>query len=166
MEQKNDSFGLIHIYCGDGKGKTTAAVGLCVRAQGRGRKCLWTSFLKDYDSGEFIGQTPFTLYQGEPVRQFVFTMTEEQKQYFSVDKDGTAHYYALPHYSSYEGIIYNKDLWKEKGFYFCKDYAHPISVGFLSFFRFISFFFVLSLIFSFTANLYRKNLKCIVFYYI
>ena len=80
MEQKNDSFGLIHIYCGDGKGKTTAAVGLCVRAQGRGRKCLWTSFLKDYDSGEFIGQTPFTLYQGEPVRQFVFTMTEEQKQ--------------------------------------------------------------------------------------
>ncbi|MDD3193547.1 MAG: cob(I)yrinic acid a,c-diamide adenosyltransferase [Oscillospiraceae bacterium] len=78
MEEKN-KFGLIHIYCGDGKGKTTAAVGLCVRATGRGHKCLWTSFLKDYDSGEFMGNLPFTLYKGEPVRQFVFTMTEEQK---------------------------------------------------------------------------------------
>ena len=79
MEKKNE-FGLIHIYCGDGKGKTTAAVGLCVRASGRGKKCLWTSFLKDYDSGEFVGTFPFTLYQGEPVRQFVFTMSEEQKK--------------------------------------------------------------------------------------
>ena len=80
MEPQKNKFGLIHIYCGDGKGKTTAAVGLCVRACGRGRKCLWTSFLKDYDSGEFMGTTPFTIYPGEPVRQFVFTMTEEQKQ--------------------------------------------------------------------------------------
>lgn len=56
MEPKKDKFGLIHIYCGDGKGKTTAAVGLCVRACGRGRKCLWSSFLKDYDSCEFWEQ--------------------------------------------------------------------------------------------------------------
>lgn len=28
--------GLIHIYCGDGKGKTTASVGLAVRCAGRG----------------------------------------------------------------------------------------------------------------------------------
>ncbi len=82
MEEKN-TLGLIHIYCGDGKGKTTAAVGLCVRASGRGKKCLWTSFLKDYDSGEFLGNPPFTLYMGKPVRQFVFTMTEEQKKVVS-----------------------------------------------------------------------------------
>ena len=79
MEEKK-KFGLIHIYCGDGKGKTTAAVGLCVRASGRGKKCLWTSFLKDYDSGEFLGKPPFNLYLGEPVQQFVFTMSEEQKK--------------------------------------------------------------------------------------
>ncbi|HPZ04949.1 MAG TPA: cob(I)yrinic acid a,c-diamide adenosyltransferase, partial [Clostridiales bacterium] len=30
--------GLIHIYTGDGKGKTTAAIGLGVRASGRGMK--------------------------------------------------------------------------------------------------------------------------------
>ena len=28
--------GLIHLYCGGGKGKTTAAVGLTVRCAGRG----------------------------------------------------------------------------------------------------------------------------------
>lgn len=44
--------GLIHIYCGDGKGKTTAAVGLAVRAWGRGKKVLFVQFLKSGDSGE------------------------------------------------------------------------------------------------------------------
>ena len=28
--------GLVHIYCGDGKGKTTTGMGLCVRAAGYG----------------------------------------------------------------------------------------------------------------------------------
>ena len=29
--------GLIHIYCGDGKGKTTAAIGLAICAAGAGQ---------------------------------------------------------------------------------------------------------------------------------
>ena len=44
--------GLIHIYCGDGKGKTTAGVGLAVRCAGGGGKVLFASFLKDDKSGE------------------------------------------------------------------------------------------------------------------
>ena len=39
--------GLIHIYCGDGKGKTTAAIGLAVRCAGGGGRVLFVSFLKD-----------------------------------------------------------------------------------------------------------------------
>ena len=71
--------GLIHIYTGGGKGKTTAALGLAVRASGRGKKVLWTSFLKDYDSGEFLINLPFEVVRGEPVHQFWFTMNDEQK---------------------------------------------------------------------------------------
>ena len=41
--------GLIHIYCGDGKGKTSAATGLAVRAAGCGKQVLFARFLKNED---------------------------------------------------------------------------------------------------------------------
>lgn len=47
--------GLVQIYTGDGKGKTTAAVGLAVRANAQGLRVCYMSFHKDpqyYKSGE------------------------------------------------------------------------------------------------------------------
>lgn len=44
--------GLVHVYCGDGKGKTSAAIGLAVRAAGSGLRVLFARFLKTEDSGE------------------------------------------------------------------------------------------------------------------
>lgn len=44
--------GLVHIYCGDGKGKTTAAVGLAVRAAGVGRRVIFAQFFKNGSSSE------------------------------------------------------------------------------------------------------------------
>ena len=44
--------GLVHIYCGDGKGKTTTSVGLTVRAAGSGKKVVIKRFLKNDHSGE------------------------------------------------------------------------------------------------------------------
>ncbi len=44
--------GLIHIYTGDGKGKTTAAVGLAVRARGRAKRVLFSQFMKAVTGGE------------------------------------------------------------------------------------------------------------------
>lgn len=44
--------GFIHIYTGDGKGKTTAAVGITVRAVGNGLKVLFIQFIKATPTGE------------------------------------------------------------------------------------------------------------------
>lgn len=44
--------GLVQIYTGDGKGKTTAALGLAFRALGRGLKVFMLQFLKGEDTGE------------------------------------------------------------------------------------------------------------------
>lgn len=46
------SLGLIHIYTGDGKGKSTAACGLAVRAFGAGLRVQIVRFLKSEQSGE------------------------------------------------------------------------------------------------------------------
>jgi cob(I)alamin adenosyltransferase len=48
--------GLIHVYTGEGKGKTTAAFGLATRAAGHGKNVLILQFLKSKtkSSGEII----------------------------------------------------------------------------------------------------------------
>lgn len=52
--------GLIHIYTGDGKGKTTAGLGLCLRAAGSGMKVLIARFLKTNDSAELSALEHFS----------------------------------------------------------------------------------------------------------
>lgn len=75
--------GRVHIYCGDGKGKTTAAIGLAVRAAGRGMKVLVARFLKTDDSGEIMALSQVTGITVLPCRKtfgFYFRMTEAQKK--------------------------------------------------------------------------------------
>lgn len=73
----------VHIYCGDGKGKTTAAIGLSVRASGCGKKVLVTRFLKTDHSGEVkvLEAIPgVTVTPCERSFGFFTRMTEEQKK--------------------------------------------------------------------------------------
>ena len=75
--------GMIHIYCGDGKGKTTCGMGLCLRAAGAGRKVLIYQFLKDNSSSERLAlkRVPgITLEAGLQKEKFSFQMTEDERK--------------------------------------------------------------------------------------
>lgn len=74
--------GLIHVYCGDGKGKTTAAAGLSIRAAGCGMKVVFLQFLKSMESGEvevLRNIDNITVIRNEKDYGFFNRMTEEDK---------------------------------------------------------------------------------------
>ncbi|MDP3182879.1 MAG: cob(I)yrinic acid a,c-diamide adenosyltransferase [Desulfobaccales bacterium] len=52
MEKERLSQGLIQVYTGDGKGKTTCALGLALRAVGQGLKVYMVQFMKGRETGE------------------------------------------------------------------------------------------------------------------
>ncbi|ACL75687.1 cob(I)yrinic acid a,c-diamide adenosyltransferase [Ruminiclostridium cellulolyticum] len=76
--------GLVHIYTGDGKGKTTAAIGLGVRACGDNMKVLMVQFLKSRDTCELHSlkklEPEFTVLRGFSCKKFVWNMTEEEME--------------------------------------------------------------------------------------
>jgi cob(I)alamin adenosyltransferase len=51
--------GLIHIYTGSGKGKTTAGLGICFRAAGWGFETAFIQFMKGRESGEILAAKKF-----------------------------------------------------------------------------------------------------------
>lgn len=70
---------MIHIYTGDGKGKTTAALGLALRAAGRGKKVVIVQFMKGADTGELRS---LSLLPG-------VTVLRNKKQYGFFNRVGT-----------------------------------------------------------------------------
>lgn len=73
---------MVHIYCGDGKGKTTCAMGLAVRAAGHGRKVVVAQFLKGSNSGERAVLESLPTVNCLPVPEtikFIFAMDEQEK---------------------------------------------------------------------------------------
>lgn len=73
----------VHIYCGEGKGKTTAAVGLAVRLAGSGGRAVIVRFLKNDNSGEVAGLRQIegvTVIPCEKSFGFTWQMSDEQKR--------------------------------------------------------------------------------------
>lgn len=75
--------GMIHIYCGDGKGKTSSATGLAVRAAGCGKQVLFARFLKNEASGELriLDQIPeIHVIHPEKSYGFYHTLSDGEKR--------------------------------------------------------------------------------------
>lgn len=73
---------MIHIYCGEGKGKTTAALGLAVRCSGHGNKVLFVQFLKARRTGELksLELLPsIEVMRAKETPKFTFQMNAEEK---------------------------------------------------------------------------------------
>ena len=74
---------MVHLYYGDGKGKTTAAVGLALRMVGRGRSVVIAQFLKGADSGErsILAQLSGVTLLPVPERvKFSFQLSPEERE--------------------------------------------------------------------------------------
>lgn len=74
--------GCIHIYCGNGKGKTTTGMGLSTRAAGYGYQVLIYQFMKNNSTSErnILEKVPnIKFVDGLECEKFSFQMTDEEK---------------------------------------------------------------------------------------
>lgn len=75
--------GYIHIYTGSGKGKTTAALGLGLRAAGHGLRVCMVQFLKSAASGELESARSlgprFAIHRFEKKRDFFWNLDDAEK---------------------------------------------------------------------------------------
>lgn len=74
--------GMVHLYWGTGKGKTTAAMGLALRALGKGMGVTVVQFLKGGMSGELspLERLGARIYSGAAGDRFFFQMSEAERK--------------------------------------------------------------------------------------
>ena len=80
--------GQLHLYIGEGKGKTTAAVGLAVRAAGWGKHVVFVQFLKGQHTGELpsLKKLGVRIVRSEKDFGFIHEMDDGQVETFRAEQ--------------------------------------------------------------------------------
>jgi cob(I)alamin adenosyltransferase len=90
--------GYVQVYTGNGKGKTTAALGQAIRAAGNGLKVYMLQFLKTDQTGELeIAQLladHFQIFRFESKKDFFWKLSDEEKLVLKTEID-TAYSFAM-----------------------------------------------------------------------
>ncbi len=83
--------GYVQVYTGNGKGKTTAALGQGFRAVGNGLKVYMVQFLKTFKTGELESvkrlEPDFKIFRFEKKRGFFWTLSDEEKAELKIEID-------------------------------------------------------------------------------
>ncbi len=102
---------MVHIYTGDGKGKTTAAVGLCARAAGSGLKTAFYEFLKSGGTGEekSLRALGTDFYCPVPDEKFTWEMNDAEKEECRRRQNETLRH-ACEHMAEYDLVVLDEVL--------------------------------------------------------
>lgn len=70
--------------------------------------------------------TATSSYDGKSIES---KLSDDQKAFYGVQENGETKYYALPHYMASCGIVYDIDLFEERGYYFAEGYENETDVN-------------------------------------
>jgi len=91
-DNSKDSLGLVHVYTGDGKGKTTASLGLALRAIGNNLTVYMVQFLKSGFTGELYSSKKL----GFIIEQFGVDALKEKQKHLQEFEDKTGKFVFQP----------------------------------------------------------------------
>lgn len=91
-EDSREKLGMVHVYTGDGKGKTTASLGLALRAIGNNLRVHMIQFLKSGFTGEIYSSKKL----GFAIEQFGVDALRERQKHIQEFADRTGRFVFQP----------------------------------------------------------------------
>lgn len=105
--ESDGELGMVHVYTGDGKGKTTASLGLGLRASGHGYRVIMIQFMKgQINYGELEGVKPLDNFEIVQFGRPDFVDKDDPAEIdIKLAKDGIDHAWEVVKSGKYDMVI-------------------------------------------------------------
>ena len=115
-DNSKEKLGLVHVYTGDGKGKTSASLGLALRAVGNNLRVYMIQFLKSGFTGELYSSKKL----GFTIEQFGLDALKEKQKHLQEFADKTGRFTFQPDIqekdAAMQGLEHSKKIIKSGEF--------------------------------------------------